>query len=155
MLEALEREAEADRLGLCSRLVADMDDGRIKLFVLAEALRLRQRQAAVFRHGGYRALDAVGPRADAVVAFAREYERAVVLAAAPRFTLPALESPSGLAGAYEETSLDLPESYASMSFRDVFTGREVRPGRRAGSVVLPLAPLLAGFPVVLLERSDG
>jgi (1->4)-alpha-D-glucan 1-alpha-D-glucosylmutase len=42
-----------------------------------------------------------------------------------------------------------------MTFRDVFTGREVRPGRQGGSVVLPLAPLLAGFPVVLLERSDG
>jgi (1->4)-alpha-D-glucan 1-alpha-D-glucosylmutase len=155
MLEALDREAEADRLGLCSRLVANMDDGLIKLFVLAQTLRLRRRQAAVFRRGGYRALDAVGPRADAVVAFAREHERGVVLVAAPRYTLPALESPGGLAGAYEETSLDLPESYASMTFRDVFTGREVRPGRHAGSGVLPLAPLLAGFPVVLLERSDG
>jgi (1->4)-alpha-D-glucan 1-alpha-D-glucosylmutase len=89
------------------------------------------------------------------VALAREHERALVIAAAPRYTLPALESPGGLSGAYEETSLDLPESYASMTFRDVFTGREVRPGRQAGSGVLPLAPLLAGFPVVLLERSDG
>ncbi len=155
MLESLDREAEVERLGLCSRLAANMDDGRIKLFVLAEALRLRKRQAALFRHGGYRALDALGPRADAVVAFAREHERSVVIAAAPRYTLPALESPGGLTGAYEETSLDLPASYASMAFRDVFTGREVRPGRQAGSVVLPLAPLLAGFPVVLLERSDG
>ncbi len=155
LLEELDREAEADRLGLCSRLVADMDDGRVKLFLLAQGLRLRQRQATLFRKGSYRALDLVGPRADAVVAFAREHERAVVLAAAPRYTLSALESSGGLVEAYAETSLELPESYASMTFRDVFTGREVRPGRRAGSVVLPLAPLLVGFPVVLLERSDG
>jgi (1->4)-alpha-D-glucan 1-alpha-D-glucosylmutase len=132
-----------------------MDDGRVKLFLLAEALRLRQRRAALFRQGGYKALRLVGPRADAVVALAREHERAVVIAAAPRYTLPALESPGGFAGAYEETSLDLPESYASMTFRDVFTGREIRPGRHAGGAVLPLAPLLVGFPVVLLERSDG
>ncbi|HEY0095852.1 MAG TPA: malto-oligosyltrehalose synthase, partial [Archangium sp.] len=105
LLEALDREAEADRPGLCSRLVADMDDGRIKLFVLSQALRLRQRQKALFRHGGYRALSLVGPRADAAVAFAREHERATVLCAAPRYTLSALESPGGLAGAYEETSL--------------------------------------------------
>ncbi|MFY0565054.1 malto-oligosyltrehalose synthase [Archangium lansingense] len=155
LLEALDREAEADRLGLCSRLVRDMDDGRIKLFVLAEALRLRRRQTALFRHGGYRTLNLVGPRADAVVAFAREHGLSSVLCAAPRYTLSALESPGGLVGAYEETSLALPESYASMTFRDVFTGQEVRPGRHAGSAVLPLAPLLAGFPLVLLERSDG
>ncbi|HYO66762.1 MAG TPA: malto-oligosyltrehalose synthase, partial [Archangium sp.] len=155
LLEALDREAGADRLALCSRLVADMDDGRIKLFVLAEGLRLRQRQKALFFRGGYRALSSVGPRADAVVAFAREHEQAAVLCAAPRYTLSALASPGGFAGAYEETSLDLPESYASMTFRDVFTGREVRPGRREGGAVLPLAPLLAGFPLVLLERSDG
>ncbi|WP_395808043.1 malto-oligosyltrehalose synthase [Archangium minus] len=155
LLEVLDREAEANRPGLCSQLVSNMDDGRIKLFVLAESLRLRKRQSALFHHGGYRALHLVGPRADAAVAFAREHERSVVIAAAPRYTLSALESPGGLTGAYEETSLDLPESYASMTFRDVFTGQEVRPGRQAGSVVLPLAPLLAGFPLVLLERSDG
>ncbi len=155
LLEALDREAEADRPGLCSRLVADMDDGRIKLFVLAEGLRLRRRQVALFCRGAYRALGLVGPRADASVAFAREHEKATVICAAPRYTLSALESPGGLAGAYEETSLELPESYASMAFRDVFTGREVRPGRQAGGAVLPLAPLLAGFPLVLLERSDG
>ena len=132
-----------------------MDDGRIKLFVLAEGLRLRQRQKALFRHGGYRALKLVGPRADAAVAFAREHEKSTVICAAPRYTLSALESPGGLAGAYEETSLELPESYASMSFRDVFTGQQVRPGRHAGGAVLPLTPLLAGFPLVLLERSDG
>ncbi|WP_309893424.1 malto-oligosyltrehalose synthase [Archangium sp.] len=155
LLEEVDREAEADRLGLCRRLSTDMDDGRVKLFVLAEGLRLRRRQSTLFRGGGYRALNLLGPRAGAGVAFAREHERAVVIAAAPRYTLQALESPGGLTAAYEETSLDLPASYASMTFRDVFTGREVRPGRQGGSVVLPLAPLLAGFPVVLLERSDG
>ncbi|PTL79462.1 malto-oligosyltrehalose synthase [Vitiosangium sp. GDMCC 1.1324] len=155
LLAALDAEAKGDRLGLCARLVADMDDGRIKLFVLAEALRLRQRQAALFHRGGYRELHPVGPRADAVVAFAREHAQSVVIAAAPRYTLSALESPGGFTAAYEETSLELPESYASMTFRDVFTGQEVRPGRQAGSVVLPLSPLLAGFPLVLLERSDG
>ncbi|MFL5358397.1 malto-oligosyltrehalose synthase [Archangium sp.] len=155
LLRKLDEEAKADRLGLCARLVADMDDGHIKLFLVAEALRLRRRQAALFHRGHYRALSLVGPRADAAVAFAREHEKAVVIAAAPRYTLSALESPRGLAGAHEETSLELPESYASMTFRDVFTGREVRPGRQAGGAVLPLAPLLAGFPLVLLERSDG
>jgi len=155
LLDALDREAAEDRPGLCARLVADMDDGRVKLFVLAESLRLRQRQPGLFRSGGYRALDLTGPRAQAAVAFAREQEQSVVVACAPRYTLSALESPEGLAGAYGSTFLDLPEAYAGMMFRSVFTGRQVRPERGPGGVVLPLGPLLAEFPVVLLERSPG
>jgi (1->4)-alpha-D-glucan 1-alpha-D-glucosylmutase len=90
------------------------------------------------------------------VAFAREHEGAVVLVVAPRFLLSALEEEGGLAQAYEGTFVALPESYGGMMFRDVFTGREVRPERGAtGGVVLPLSPLLASFPVVLLERSPG
>jgi (1->4)-alpha-D-glucan 1-alpha-D-glucosylmutase len=155
LLEALDAEAAKDRPGLCARLAADMDDGRVKLLVLAEALRLRQRQASLFRTGGYRALDLSGPRAQAAVAFAREQGDVVVIACAPRYTLSALESPEGLAGAYGSTFLDLPEAYAGMMFRNVFTGRQVRPERGPGGVVLPLGPLLADFPVVLLERSAG
>ncbi|HSP81163.1 MAG TPA: malto-oligosyltrehalose synthase, partial [Myxococcaceae bacterium] len=153
LLEALDREAAEDRLGLCTRLVTELDDGRAKLFLLAEGLRLRKRQAALFRHGGYRALDLLGPRADAAVAFAREHEEVVLIALAPRYTLEALESPGGLVQAYEQTSLELPESYASMTFRNVLTGQEVRPGRQEDGVRLPLSPLLAGFPMILLERS--
>ena len=153
LLEALDQEAEVDRPRLCARLVESMDDGRVKLFLLAEGLRLRKRQAALFRQGGYHALELRGPRAQAAVAFAREHQEAWVIAAAPRFTFSALEGP-GLSKAYAETEVELPEACASMAFRDVFTQREVRPERRGGSVVLPLGPLLASFPVVLLERSS-
>lgn len=154
LLEELDRAAEEDRLGLARALAANMDDGRVKLFVLAESLRLRQRLPELFRLGGYRALDVAGPRAEAAVAFAREHGDAVVVAAVPRFVLDALESPEGLAGAYAGTFLALPDAYEGMMFRGVFTGREVRPERGPGGVVLPLAPLLADFPVVLLERSS-
>jgi (1->4)-alpha-D-glucan 1-alpha-D-glucosylmutase len=87
------------------------------------------------------------------VAFAREEGDTVLLTAAPRFVLGALESPQGLVGAYEGTFLELPEEYEGIVFRSVFTGHEFRPERGPGGVVLPLAPLLADFPVVLLERS--
>ncbi|MBJ6760894.1 malto-oligosyltrehalose synthase [Myxococcaceae bacterium JPH2] len=156
-LAELDAAAEVDRPGVCAQLTRDLDDGRAKLYLLAEGLRLRQRWPALFRAGGYRALDLAGPRAQAGVAFAREHAAGVVVACAPRFTLSALESPGGLAGAHDGTFLDLPEAYAGMMFRNVFTGRRVRPERGSGGGVLPLAPLLAEFPVVLLEpeRSAG
>jgi (1->4)-alpha-D-glucan 1-alpha-D-glucosylmutase len=154
LLRALDQEAETNRQALCARLTASLEDGRIKLFTLASALRLRNRHPELFRHGGYQALSLTGPRADAAIAFAREHEGRVLLTVAPRYTLSALESPGGLASAYEETSLELPAAYASMTFRDVFTGQQVRPGRHGEGALLPLAPLLVGFPLVLLERSD-
>lgn len=155
LLDALDAQAKEDREGLCARLVRELDDGQAKLFLLSRVLRLRQRQAELFRSGGYKALDLSGSRAQAAVAFVRELEDSVIIVCAPRYVLSALESPEGLAGAYENTFLDLPEAYAGMMFRDVFTGRQVRPERGSGGVVLPLAPLLSGFPVVLLERSTG
>jgi (1->4)-alpha-D-glucan 1-alpha-D-glucosylmutase len=156
MLEELDQEAAADPAALCARLVAGRDDGRIKLYTLLQGLRLRQRQAALFRAGGYHELELEGPRARAAIAFAREHQEAFVLVAVPRFTLSALEGEGGLSGAYEGTFVALPEAYGGMMFRDVFTGREVRPERlKTGGVGLPLSPLLATFPVVLLERSKG
>jgi (1->4)-alpha-D-glucan 1-alpha-D-glucosylmutase len=156
LLEQLDREISQGQADLCARLLANMDDGRVKLYALAQGLRLRQRQAALFRAGGYQALELQGPRAQAAVALAREHEQAVVLAVVPRFTLSAFDEAGGLAAAYEGTFVNLPEAYAGMMFRDVFSGRAVRPERGpAGGVVLPLSPLLASFPVVLLERSSG
>jgi (1->4)-alpha-D-glucan 1-alpha-D-glucosylmutase len=156
LLAALDAEAQKDVARLCASLCSEWEDGRVKLYTLAQGLRLRQRQQELFRVGSYRELEAQGPRDKAVVALAREHEQAVVLAVVPRFTLAALEAQGGLAQAYEGTFVTLPDAYEGMMFRDVFTGRQVRPERgAAGGAVLPLSPLLSRFPVVLLERSTG
>ncbi|WP_199727942.1 malto-oligosyltrehalose synthase [Corallococcus sp. CA049B] len=154
LLTALDDAAAKDRPALCARLTRDMDDGQVKLFVLAESLRLRQRYADLFRTGGYEALEPSGPRSPAAVGFARTHGDSVLIACAPRYTLEALES-GGLAQAYDGTFLNLPEAYAGMMFRNVFTGNTVRPQQGPGGVGLALGPLLAEFPVVLLERSTG
>ncbi len=156
LLEQLDREAAGDKARLCAQLMARMDDGRVKLYTLTQGLRLRQRQATLFRTGAYRELEVEGPQGKAAVAMAREHEESAVLAVAPRFTLSALEREGGLSRAYEGTFVTLPDAYEGMMLRDVFTGREVRTERgKTGGVVLPLSPLLANFPVVLLERSTG
>ncbi|WP_199729022.1 malto-oligosyltrehalose synthase [Corallococcus sp. CA053C] len=156
LLTALDAEAAKDRQALCARLSKDLDDGQVKLFVLAESLRLRQKHADLFRQGGYVALELSGPRAPAAVGFARTHGDSVLVACAPRYTLDALES-GGLSKAYDGTFLDLPEAYAGMMFRNVFTGSQVRPQQGPGGKGLALGPLLAEFPVVLLEmeRSTG
>jgi (1->4)-alpha-D-glucan 1-alpha-D-glucosylmutase len=148
LLEALDREAQEDRSALCARLSEHLEDGRVKLYLLTSGLRLRQRHPALFRNGGYQALQGEGPRAGALVAFAREGSDGCVVACAPRFTLRALEEQGGLAQAYADTQLLLPAGWAGRTLRCAFTGRELRV-EAAGR--LALGPLLAGFPVVLLE----
>jgi (1->4)-alpha-D-glucan 1-alpha-D-glucosylmutase len=124
----------------------------VKLYLLACGLRLRQRHPLLFREGGYLALEGEGPRARALVAFAREGADGRIVACAPRFTLAALEEGGGLAAAYEGTSLVLPEGWAGRRLRCVFTQRELRVDAQ-GRVAL--SPLLAGFPEVLLEEVVG
>ncbi len=106
-----------------------LDDlGTAKLHLVARLLRLRRQQPETFLRGAYEGLD-VGTRA---VGFVRG-DRVVTVA--PTRAL-ALERTGWGADA-----VDLPAG----SWRDVVTGAE-----RSGTV--PLAELLAGFPVAVLVR---
>jgi (1->4)-alpha-D-glucan 1-alpha-D-glucosylmutase len=105
-----------------------------KLRVIAAALRLRRRRPELFdERGGYRPLEAQGPRAEHVVAFARGAEPAAITVV-PRLVLR-------LGGRWDGTRLDLPPG----RWVDVVGGRE-------HSGPAPLADLLGGLPVALLER---
>jgi (1->4)-alpha-D-glucan 1-alpha-D-glucosylmutase len=113
-------------------VLARMDDGAPKLYVLQRALEARRRHETDFgSHSTYTPLRAAGPRERHVVAFARGKGIVVV---APRLLM-------GLRSGWAGTSLDLPEG----TWRNVFTGE-----RQAGGAV-PLADLLRRFPVALLE----
>ncbi|HEY2290937.1 MAG TPA: malto-oligosyltrehalose synthase [Thermoanaerobaculia bacterium] len=115
-------------------ILARMDDGLPKLWLIHQGLRLRRRSPEAFGPAGaYEPLRAVGPRAEHVVAFARG---GAVAAVAPRL-------PLRLQGDWRGTALELPPG----SWRDELTGEEIAGGRR------PVADLLARFPVALLARS--
>jgi (1->4)-alpha-D-glucan 1-alpha-D-glucosylmutase len=114
--------------------MAGSDAGLPKLLVVARALQLRRRRPEAFGvGGGYRALEARGPRAAHLVGFGRG-DAAVTLA--PRLVL-------GLAGEWADTTVALPEG----RWRDVLTGDCGDGGERN------VAELLARFPVALLERA--
>ena len=107
---------------LCRRLWESRDDGRIKLYVLSRALRLRRMSPALFLEGAYVPLEARGPKADHVVAFARRLGGAVVIAVAPRLAAKLREADGGLSAALADTELVVPQTLGT-AFRDVFTGR--------------------------------
>jgi (1->4)-alpha-D-glucan 1-alpha-D-glucosylmutase len=56
--------AGADRRALCRYLVETWRDGRVKLYVIREALGLRRDLPALFLGGAYQALQARGERSE-------------------------------------------------------------------------------------------
>jgi (1->4)-alpha-D-glucan 1-alpha-D-glucosylmutase len=130
------------------RLLASLDDGLEpeeilgrgeeglpKLWVTRQALHLRGRRPELFGPAGdYEPLAARGDKAEHAVAFSRGGGAATVV---PRLVL-------GLGGDWGDTVVELPAGL----WRNVLTGEDVPGGD------MPLAVLLARFPVALLER-DG
>jgi (1->4)-alpha-D-glucan 1-alpha-D-glucosylmutase len=108
------------------------DEGVPKMLVIARALGLRARFPDRFR-GAYRHIEASGPMAAHVVAFARRED---LVAIVPRLVL-------GLGGRWDGTALDVPPG----NWTDVFTGATWSGGHAR------LADLLGSFPVALLSRA--
>lgn len=116
-------------------ILSRMDEGLPKLWVIRQALALRRREAAAFgpdEPGRYAPVEASGPRAGHVVAFARGSR---VVTVAPRLVLALQER--GWGG----TTLALPEGPWANQLDGAEVGGTVR-----------LADLLARFPVALLAR---
>jgi (1->4)-alpha-D-glucan 1-alpha-D-glucosylmutase len=122
-------------------LLAGIEEGIPKLWLVHRALRLRRERPAAFGPGAtYRALYATGDRAEHLVVFLRGDE---VITVAPRLI-------HGLGGAFVDwdwgdTALRLPAG----RWRCVLSG-QVADGDRD----VPLHELLAAFPTALLAR-DG
>lgn len=127
--------AELDR-STVSELWDAREDGRIKLFVLRQALTLRGRQPECFEAGAsYTPRQAIGRRADRVVAFQRG---AKVIAVAARWF-------ARFGSDFEGTTLSLPAGL----WRNVLTGGPPHSGE------VSVLDLLGPLPVAALERVQG
>ena len=151
LLDAIDtRRAEVDGPTLARELVEGWEDGRIKMHVVQQALRLRAALPGVFGRGAYLPLTGEGARAGHVAAFARTADGAATITVVPRlvagltrdrdFALPAADDWKG-------TRIPLPDDLAGR-YRNVLTGEEMR----AGTDGLDAEKLFAAFPAALLER---
>jgi (1->4)-alpha-D-glucan 1-alpha-D-glucosylmutase len=143
--------SEPDRAAFARALASSPEDPRTKLWLVREGLMFRGRQAALFRDGDYRPVEAAGPLAEHVCGFARTRRGAAAVAVVPR--LLARRSLDDFAAATRwdaETTVTLPRE-AGAGFLDVLSGRPLKPDAEAR---LPVGALFACFPVALLERVD-
>ena len=146
--------ATADRRAAVSGLLQRWQDGRIKLLITAELLRLRRRAAALFIDGSYEPLAVRGARADHVVALARRHAGHTALAIVPRLvatlTAPQHAPPLG-AACWADTAVALPPELIGLHLQDVVT----RESRTAKDAALPVGDALATLPVAVLVAMDG
>jgi len=155
LAELQQRCQEETRPELVQDLLRTRTDGRIKLYVIWQTLTLRRAQAAVFRDGAYLPLEVQGRHAAHVCAFARVHATAEVVVVVPRlFTrlLPqAHDLPLGV-DIWGDTGVVMSASLRGGRYRQLFTGGVVESSLVDGSSTLPLAAVLAHFPVAVLER---
>ena len=148
--------AEIDAAGPAAipEMLRNWEDGRIKLFVTATALRLRRELPDVFAGGDYRPLKTEVTVNGQLVAFARTAGSDAVVVAAPRLCsrLDCDGPPLG-ADCWRTSRVMLPPALRDRTFRDVFTGTEIRPTITGGEAWIFAGQLFASLPVAILRTT--
>ncbi len=119
-------------------------DGAVKQAVVTRLLKLRAELPALFGKGSYTKLEAEGPAAAHVLAFARKHEGRTIAAAVTRLSASLLgeaELPLVPASAWENTTLAVPRAGAA----DALSGQSFPMQRVA------VAKLFSTLPVALLR----
>jgi (1->4)-alpha-D-glucan 1-alpha-D-glucosylmutase len=151
------RAAAGDNLAPFAReLVEAREDGRVKMYTLAQALRARREHPGLFTAGEYLPAHAPGEREESVCAFARRHGDAWALAAAPRLLthlVGAGQLPLG-PDVWRDGLLEAPGLAPGARCRNVFTGEVLTAVEQDGKPWLRLADVFAHFPVALFMPAE-
>ncbi len=144
-LKDIKQRAQTDILKLIEELLANKEDGRVKLFLTARILEARKQNFELFKEGDYLPLEVVGKFKDCIVAFARKYENSVAITIAPRFlTSVVKQGEYPLGEQWDDTRIELAQGMPS-EWKDAITAQSIK----ANGTVL-IGDALQYFPVALL-----
>ena len=158
LLTGLQERIDHEDLASVARdLLAHWEDGRIKLYVIRQALHCRRRWPELFLAGDYVPLDTGGAFADRLVALARRRASGVVLTVVPRLTAALTDDGARLplgGEVWQDTWVDVPRDFPAAAYTNLFTGATsgapLEDGRR-----MRVGDLLAEFPIALLEAAPA
>jgi (1->4)-alpha-D-glucan 1-alpha-D-glucosylmutase len=137
---------------LCRELTEHREDGRIKLYLLMQALRCRREHPGLFTAGEYLPAQADTSRDENICAFVRQHQGVLALAVAPRLLTRITEVAELPLGdiCWEDAGLHLPAGGVGRSWHNVFTGQTLVTAEHDGKASLNLAEVFSHFPVALL-----
>lgn len=146
-LQYIQEQSKNNLDSLLQELLNSKQDGRIKLFLIAQALKARKDYLAVFEKGDYLSLTVEGAKKDCVVAFARRYGEQMAIIVAPRFFTQLMEVKQNPLGedVWQDTQILIPQS-PNVPWVDTITGNSFK----LEEARLNLSQVLANFPVALL-----
>jgi (1->4)-alpha-D-glucan 1-alpha-D-glucosylmutase len=150
MLAALRDMANRDCARQLFDLVENWQDGRVKLYVVAQALRVRSEYPLLFTRGDYQPLRAVGPHRNRILAFRRRYKRDYAIAVIPRCVAGVGAPIRSWEGRdfWRETVLALPDQEVKR-WVNVLAGTAA-PAISTSQSGISLADIFGSFPVALL-----
>jgi (1->4)-alpha-D-glucan 1-alpha-D-glucosylmutase len=132
--------------GLINTLLQSPEDGRLKLFLIYQAIQARRAYPEIFQRGGYQKLTVVGSLKPHIVAFARDLGPTQMIVVVPRLLTSLIkegEYPLGEQVWHETRILQPPGS--SVKWQDLISGQEIQ-----GEDTLWIKDILNQFPVALL-----
>lgn len=150
ILKEIKERSQEDLLTLIKELKDNAKDGKIKLFLIAQALEVRNQNIKLFQEGDYIPLTVRGKYADHVVAFARVYLNQCSITVIPRF-ITSLVSPPHYAlteEVWQDTHIEVPNQLQS-EWLNYLTGEKL-----SNQETLSIGSVLQSFPVALLINSD-
>jgi (1->4)-alpha-D-glucan 1-alpha-D-glucosylmutase len=137
-------------------MLVNWEDGRIKMFVIRNALGFRMAKPALFANGDYVPLEAVGNRSNNIFAFGRRLKTAWALVAVPRFNTQLIrpgEAPVGKE-VWGKNAILLPKN-APRDWTNVYTGQKISAVTSGRESSLYLGDVLQDFPVALLTSGSA
>ncbi|MCI0693151.1 malto-oligosyltrehalose synthase [candidate division KSB1 bacterium] len=145
-LREIKERVAHDILALINDLLAAKEDGRIKLFLIYQALAARRANLEVFQHGTYLPLKVEGKFENHIIAFARKTENAWALMIAPRFLSGVVKEGEYPLGeqAWADTRVVMPAE-APVMWNNALTSQPI-----SGERGLWLADVFQHFPAALL-----
>ena len=153
-LQAIKTLLTGEGAAACAqRLLENLPDGRIKLYMTWKILALRREHEEVFRDGDYLPLKAQGDHAERVCAFTRHLGGETLLVVAPRLLGGLMgeggQSPVG-ASVWGDTWLELPPERMHEKWTNTLTDEAFSTQARGEANGLALAQVFGSFPYALL-----
>ncbi len=160
-LSALRHDERRDPIEEISDLLARWPNGRVKLWLVSQALRFRYHHLELFTQGDFLPLETSGKRAECVVSFLRHRAGDCALVVVPRWLAQAQCEPSVIPPPefWSDTRIHLPSS-APRTWRNVLTNERIvcAPSSEECSsdeVCIQLGEILRYFPVGLLSAATS
>ncbi len=153
LLAEIHEAERGDLLGFIERMMQRPEDGRIKMYLMKQALNFRRAQHELFATGDYQPLKVAGSRKNHVIAFSRTLRNKSVITATGRFFLQ-LGTPDRLPigrDAWNETYIAMEKNMKFCRYRNVFTGEVLPVNKQSNGSGLLLAELFSRLPVAMLE----